>query len=170
MIQELQQKYGNDNVYFGDQTGCDKYFHRKSGYAKKGIKIHKEISGLRYKRLSIISLCNYQNKLVFPIIYEDTADSTLVYWYFETQVLPFIDENSVVILDNARIHKSPKLKELFEKYNCHLKFLSPYSPDLNPTENIWGNVKQDLCNYYNHTLTLIDNICQSVNKYSLMVD
>ena len=82
----------------------------------------------------------------------------LIYWYFETQVLPFLQENSVVILDNANIHKSPKLKELFEKYNCHLKFLSPYSPDLNPTENIWGNVKRHLQNYYNTHLDFYDNL------------
>jgi isftu1 transposase len=50
-----------------------------------------------------------------------------------------VKPNSVVVMDNARFHKSPQLQTLFDKYQCQLMFLPPYSPDLNPIENMWGN-------------------------------
>ena len=46
-----------------------------------------------------------------------------------------------MILDNAAFHKSSKTKELIEGAGCTLLFLPPYSPDLNPIEKYWANLK-----------------------------
>jgi len=48
----------------------------------------------------------------------------------------------VVVMDNASFHKSPKTRELIESVGCRLIFLPPYSPDLNPIEKFWGNMKR----------------------------
>jgi transposase len=50
--------------------------------------------------------------------------------------------NQVVIMDNASFHKSNKVKELIEKVGCKLIYLPPYSPDPNPIEHLWGNLKR----------------------------
>jgi transposase len=44
-------------------------------------------------------------------------------------------------LDNASIHKSPRLKELCEVYGVALEFLPPYSPDFNPIEATFYDLK-----------------------------
>lgn len=46
-----------------------------------------------------------------------------------------------VILDNATFHKSEKIRERIEKANCTLKYLPPYSPDLNEIEHYWFPIK-----------------------------
>ncbi|WP_410519694.1 transposase [Candidatus Cyrtobacter comes] len=38
-------------------------------------------------------------------------------------------------------HKSQKTKELIESVKCRVIFLPPYSPDLNPIEKFWANMK-----------------------------
>ena len=48
----------------------------------------------------------------------------------------------VIILDNFRTHHSKKVREEAEKLNISLVYLPPYSPDLNPIENIWKGVKR----------------------------
>jgi len=48
----------------------------------------------------------------------------------------------VVILDNFRTHHAKKVREEDEKLNISLVYLPPYSPDLNPIENIWKSVKR----------------------------
>lgn len=48
----------------------------------------------------------------------------------------------VIILDNFRTHHSKKVREEAEKLNMVLVYLPPYSPDLNPIENIWKSVKR----------------------------
>ena len=97
------------------------------------------------------------------MIYKGTADSSLIYDYFEN-ILPKLTQKSVIVLDNASFHKSQKLKDLFAKFGHKMLFLSPYSPDLNPIENIWGSIKKNLRNYYDYSIDLFENlsywICQ----------
>ena len=45
-------------------------------------------------------------------------------------------------MDNAAFHKSEKTKQLIESVGCKLIFLPPYSPDLNPIEKFWANMKR----------------------------
>ena len=44
-------------------------------------------------------------------------------------------------MDNAAFHKSEHTKILIETADCELLFLPPYSPDLNPIEKFWANLK-----------------------------
>ena len=46
-----------------------------------------------------------------------------------------------MILDNATIHKSEKIRELIESAKCELEYLPPYSPDLNQIEHYWFPIK-----------------------------
>ena len=132
------------------------YFCRRFGYSIKGQTLDLKVSGLRYLRQSIIALSN--SKTIFePMIYENTADSNLVYTYFK-HCLPKLPPNSVVIMDNASYHKSMELKELFKLNNIELMYLPPYSPELNPIEKLWGLAKKELRNYYDYNKTLFENL------------
>ena len=53
-----------------------------------------------------------------------------------------LQPGQVVIMDNASFHKSQKTKELIESVGCKVIFLPPYSPDLNPIEKFWANMKR----------------------------
>ena len=48
----------------------------------------------------------------------------------------------VLVMDNASFHKSQKTRELIESVGCRIIFLPPYSPDLNPIEKFWANMKR----------------------------
>ena len=47
-------------------------------------------------------------------------------------------------MDNAAFHRKSTLPEIAKKMNCHVLFLPPYSPDLNPIENKWAWLKKTL--------------------------
>ena len=44
-------------------------------------------------------------------------------------------------MDNAAFHKSEYTKKLIDNADCQLLFLPPYSPDFNPIEKFWANLK-----------------------------
>ena len=45
-------------------------------------------------------------------------------------------------MDNARIHKTARPRELIEACGAELLFLPPYSPDYNPIEHDFANIKR----------------------------
>ncbi|TFY50736.1 hypothetical protein EVG20_g11358 [Dentipellis fragilis] len=54
---------------------------------------------------------------------------------------PFPGSNSVIIMDNARIHKDPEIIETIQARGMRALFLPPYSPDFNPIEFAFSAIK-----------------------------
>ena len=55
---------------------------------------------------------------------------------------PLLNAKSVVIMENARIHKTPGTRALIEGCSASLLYLPPYSPDYNPIEHDFANLKR----------------------------
>ena len=50
----------------------------------------------------------------------------------------------LVVMDNLGAHKVDGVRELMERTSAALCYLPPYSPDFNPIEKCWAQVKQKL--------------------------
>lgn len=61
--------------------------------------------------------------------------------YVKHVLVPALRPGMVVVIDNARFHKSKTVVDLIEAAVCKLMFLPPYSPDFNPIEHWWASVK-----------------------------
>lgn len=44
-------------------------------------------------------------------------------------------------MDNLCAHKTKKVRELVEEAGCELLYVPPYSPDLNPIEQVFAKLK-----------------------------
>ena len=64
-------------------------------------------------------------------------------------------------MDNASFHQSVKTKELIESVGCKIIFLPPYSPDLNPIEKFWANMKR----WIKDKITLFDTLYNSLISF-----
>jgi transposase len=53
-----------------------------------------------------------------------------------------LEKGMTIIMDNAIFHKSETTRELIKQAGCFLLFLPPYSPELNPIEQTWANLKR----------------------------
>ena len=73
--------------------------------------------------------------------FQGTCDTKLFNVWLEQVLIPELEPGQVLILDNASFHKSAESKKLIEAARCKLMFLPPYSPDLNPIEKYWANMK-----------------------------
>lgn len=60
---------------------------------------------------------------------------------------PYPGKNSVLIMDNARIHHDEDLVKSVEEFGCRILYLPPYSPDLNPIETAFSALKSWLKRY-----------------------
>lgn len=55
---------------------------------------------------------------------------------------PFPGKNSVLVMDNAKIHHDEEMINLIESIGCRVLFLPPYSPDYNPIELAFSTLKR----------------------------
>jgi len=67
-------------------------------------------------------------------------------WFVEV-LLKLIPAGSVIVMDNAPWHRKKILKALASAAGCRVIFLPPYSPDFNPIEKVWANLKTFIRNY-----------------------
>ena len=133
----------SESLVYVDECGVEQYLYREYAYAPSGQKVVVQISGKKFKRTNIVAgLCC--REWVAPMIYDGTADSILFEFWFENCLLKEVKPGSVIILDNATFHKKSVLPGLAQKSKCHVIFLPPYSPDLNPIEKRWAWLKSEL--------------------------
>lgn len=79
--------------------------------------------------------------------------------YIEKILLPQIRSGSTVVMDNASFHKSSNVEIILSKKNCSVLYLPSYSPDLNPIEESWFPLKNDLKKRF---LEAVDNPLETV--------
>ena len=78
-------------------------------------------------------------------------------WFCEF-LLPETNQGDFIILDNVSWHNKKRLRMYARIYKITIIFLPPYSPDYNPIENIWANMKRFLRNYGKSFLNIQDAI------------
>ena len=114
---------------------------KERGWGKRSEKVVGKKSGKYYERTNIIAgLVN--NKPIAPIVFNGSCDTLLFETWVEKFLIKELKPNQVVIMDNASFHKSKRTKDLIESVRCKVVFLPPYSPDLNPIEKFWANMKR----------------------------
>lgn len=123
-----------------DESGINQYLHREYARSIRGRKIIGEISGKRFARQSVISAL-FKGKFLSPMCFEGTCDTSLFNAWLQQMLIPNLTAGQVLILDNASFHKSAESQKLVEAAGCRILFLPPYSPDLNPIEKYWANMK-----------------------------
>lgn len=81
-------------------------------------------------------------------------------WYLETDLLPHLNGNSVLIMDNMKLHHAKAVRNLLDSSGVRYIYLPPYSPDLNPIEKLWSKVKSFLRKFKARTLDALPNAIQ----------
>jgi transposase len=112
-------------------------------YSAPGEVIYGEKQGSRRGRTSIIGA--YGGKgLEAVVTFEGSCNRSVVETWLAEQLLPQCEKGTVIVMDNASFHKGGRIRELIEQKECHLLYLPPYSPDMNPIEKCWGWLKRKI--------------------------
>jgi transposase len=158
-VQKVKKSPSDKELYYIDESSVDEFYAREYGYAPRGERVFGEISGRKFKRTNLVSAyCN--KKSVAPFEFEGTMDGDLFEGWFEKILISEIEnpEKAVVILDGASFHKKQNIYEIADEYGIEVIFLPPYSPDLNPIENFWANLKKFLRNFSHNFQTIQEAI------------
>jgi putative transposase len=141
---------GKTPVYI-DETGFATSGFREYAYALKGVAVADQVSGNRYRRTSLIA-ARIAKCFTAPVLFEGACDSLAFNAWIDQMLCPLLDDRHVVIMDNASFHKGSQTAALIRGCGASLLFLPPYSPELNPIEKDFANLKR--MRQYNAEATL----------------
>ncbi|HOO82872.1 MAG TPA: transposase [Alphaproteobacteria bacterium] len=101
-------------------------------------------------------------------LWQGTCNAAVFNDWLERQLCALLNDNCVVVMDNATFHKSNKTKTLIEGKGAVLLFLPPYSPDLNPIEQDFGALKTSGSTIMKNPSTkLLKRIIKYSNDYKM---
>ena len=130
-----------ENFVYVDESGIQNDCRRIRARTKRGIKIYDVRPGKRPERTNVVAGL-WGKKHVAVRCYHHTTSSAFFEEWFEWELLSVIPIGSVIILDNASFHRKKILVEIARRYGIYVLFLPTYSPDFNPIENSWANLKR----------------------------
>jgi len=142
-VKELEQVAERDRVYV-DETGCDERVQREYGWSRCGEVCLGTRVGRARERLSVVAAWHKDAAkpgLMAPLSFDGTCHSRLFEVWLRLMLCPLLRAGQVVILDNARFHRKKAVERILRRVGCTAVFLPPYSPDLNPIEQVFAKLK-----------------------------
>jgi transposase len=128
-------------IYFGDESGIRSDYHAGTTWAPKGQTPVIEATGARFS-LNMISAVSPKGEFRFMV--HEGGVTANVFREFLSRLMIGSTAPIFLILDGHPVHKAKVVKAFVQAQQGRLKlfYLPPYSPHLNPDEQVWAHVKQ----------------------------
>lgn len=147
-----------DKLVYIDESGIEMNIVQDKGWGLVGQILQAKKSGKYFERTNIVAGLG-ANKPIAPFVFNGTCNTALFNGWVEQFLIKELIPGQVVVMDNATFHKSKRTKELIESVGCRVIFLPPYSPDLNPIEKFWANMKRWIKQQIELFSNLYNTIC-----------
>ena len=95
-------------IAYIDETGINIYLYREYTYLLKRTSVYGKISGRKFKRAGIAA-AQMDGKIISPLQYEGTMDSSLFEQWFEQCLCQAFPKEFVIVMDNAAFHRKSRL-------------------------------------------------------------
>jgi len=148
-------------LIFIDETWSKTNMTRLRGRAPMGERLVEKVPHGHWTTTTLIAALGIEGICCSTVV--DGAVNGDVFEAFVEQVLtPQLKPGDLVVMDNLSSHKRLRTRQLIEAAGAAVLFLPPYSPDLNPIENVFAKVKNSLRSLACRTKEALWNSMQSV--------
>lgn len=132
------------HLVYVDESGCDKRIgFRRTGWSPVGIAPTQVAKFHRDQRYQILP-AYAQDGIVLSRVFQGPTDASIFNDFIEELLQHcgrWPEPKSVLVMDNASFHHSESLEQMCSQAGVKLVYLPPYSPDLNPIEELFSEVK-----------------------------
>ena len=128
---------------FLDESGVTTEMTRRYGWAPRPERVSEAVPAGHWRTLTVLAALTSKAVLASLTI-ESPSDGDVFLAFVEQVLAPRLEPGHVVILDNLSAHKVAGVRQLIEDRGAQLLYLPPYSPDFNPIEQTWSQLKQQL--------------------------
>lgn len=132
-----------EKLIFLDESGVTTEMTRRYGRALRGERVREGTPAGHWQTLTVLGAIRSSGWLATMTI-EAATDGDVFRAYLEQVLCPRLRPGDVVVMDNLAAHKVDGVRARIEAAGAKLRYLPPYSPDFNPIEKCWSQVKQRL--------------------------
>jgi transposase len=135
----MKEQEANELVFL-DECGSNIALTPLYGRAPKGQRVTDSVPRNRGKNTTLIASLSLEG-LGASMILEGAANAAAFEAYIEHILVPSLHSGQVVVMDNLRVHKTARVRQLLEEAGCQVLFLPAYSPDFSPIEEMFSKIK-----------------------------
>lgn len=150
-----------DLVYF-DGSGFNLSAKVVYAWQKRGARI--VIPVMRGASQNVLGFMWHRCQKFSSFVFEGAIDSNVVIRCFDL-IVQSLEKETVIVLDNAPIHRSEEFAEKieeWEKQGLKIYFLPTYCPSLNKIELLWQKIKYDWLTW--DAYSCYKNLCRELDE------
>jgi transposase len=138
--QAWQQTCDLSRLVFLDETGITTNMTRRYGRALGGARCRDAAPAGHWHTLTFIAGLRI-NRLTAPWCLDQAMTGEAFKEYLRSQLGPTLKPGDMVICDNLSAHKVAEVQAIVAAHGATIQYLPPYSPDLNPIEQVFAKLK-----------------------------
>ena len=110
------------------------------GWSAKGQRLLGHVPHGHWKTMTFLAALRC-DQVTAPCVFDGPINGECFLLYVEQILVPCLKRDDIVIMDNLGSHKAEAIRAAIRKAGARLLFLPPYSPDLNPIEQVFSKLK-----------------------------
>jgi len=130
----------SDKLVFLDETWAATHMTRRYGRAPAGQRLVEAVPYGHWKTTTFVAALRVSG-LTAPMVVDGALTGELFVAYVEQVLAPTLRPGDVVVMDNLICHKRAGVAEALRAVGCTAVYLPPYSPEYNPIEQAFGELK-----------------------------
>jgi transposase len=140
-IRAQAKKLGAE-IFFADEAGVRSDFHSGKTWAPRGQTPIVRVTGARFG-FNLLSAVTAKGQMRFMVAQGKV--NAAAFCEFLRRLVYKAERPIFLILDGHPVHRAAKVKQFIESLKDKLQvfFLPPYSPELNPDESVWNELKNN---------------------------
>ncbi len=163
-VQKLRAEYWEkvrdiapENLVFLDETGVLLGLARTHARSQQGTRAYDQKPFYRGAKITVIGAISLK-KVVALMTMNNSMDSKAFDVFIEKFLAPQLWTGAVVVMDNLPAHKLASIEPMIEAVGAKVICLSSYSPDFNPIELWWSQLKSFLRSFAPTTTEMVDTL------------
>jgi transposase len=125
---------------FIDETWAKTNMTRTHGRSPRGVRLVDRVPHGHWRTLTFLAALRC-DRLTAPCVFDGPINGESFLAYVEQILAPTLKPGDIVVMDNLGSHKSQAVRDAIRATGAKLFFLPPYSPDLNPIEQVFAKLK-----------------------------
>jgi transposase len=132
-----------ERFVFLDETGATTDMTRRYGWGPRSERVVDDAPHGQWRATTFVAGLR-STGIVAPFVLDGPMTGQAFRAYVEQSLAPVLSAGDVVVLDNLAAHKVAGVRAAIAAAGASILYLPPYSPDLNPIEQVFAKLKAGL--------------------------